>query len=142
MFIEKTTTTEPPIFLRIMSVLGMTEGSGFAQSEADTKFDAVMDSLVDFRSAVREFALSAPASSASASAAAEADSSTSSAAEVKKKRKEMRKERQPLLAACDSLREGLAAQGLQIVDQTKDRPDLKSSWKTTELNVAWKREKT
>jgi len=122
---------------RLLQILGISADSSLSTSSNDAQFGAVMECLVDFRSAVREFALAAPASSAEENEA----KSIESAQDNKRRKKEMRKERQPLLTACDSLRENLAAQGLQIVDQSKDRLDLKASWKKVELNVAAQREK-
>jgi len=125
---------------RLMQVLGVSADSSLSPSSNDARFDAVMESLVDFRSAVREFALATPSTTPLSSENDDA-TKTPDSAQVKKKKKEMRKERQPLLEACDSLRDHLAAQGLQIVDQSKDRPDLKASWKKVELNVASQRER-
>ena len=105
---------------RIFRVLGLSE-SDSSSSSSDIRFRSVMDSLVEFRSLVREFALSATTSSEVESSSS-SEMSQLSDAELKKRRKtQMRKERRPLLSACDILRENLAAQGLQIVDQTKNR---------------------
>ena len=121
---------------RLLHLLGVSADSSLITFSEDARFGAVMDSLVDFRSAVREFALTTPPSSDTE----DFEAKSLESAQVKKKRKkEMQKERQSLLTACDSLRENLSAQGLQLVDQSKDRPDFKGSWNKFELNVAAQR---
>ncbi|KAM9567036.1 putative cysteine--tRNA ligase, mitochondrial isoform 5-T5 [Guaruba guarouba] len=73
----------------------------------------VIDELVQFRTKVRHYALALP--EAAETALVEGDAGAKgSKREEKEKRQQLMGERRPLLEACDSLRENLAAFGIHI----------------------------
>ncbi|KAM4682578.1 putative cysteine--tRNA ligase, mitochondrial isoform 2-T2 [Amazona ochrocephala] len=86
----------------------------------------VIDELVQFRTKVRHYALALP--EAAETALVEGDAGAKgSKQEEKEKRQQLMRERRPLLEACDSLRENLAAFGIHI----KDRAAV-STWEMAE----------
>ncbi|KAM9567035.1 putative cysteine--tRNA ligase, mitochondrial isoform 4-T4 [Guaruba guarouba] len=86
----------------------------------------VIDELVQFRTKVRHYALALP--EAAETALVEGDAGAKgSKREEKEKRQQLMGERRPLLEACDSLRENLAAFGIHI----KDRAAV-STWEMAE----------
>ncbi|NWS68743.1 SYCM protein, partial [Crotophaga sulcirostris] len=72
----------------------------------------VVDELVKFRTKVRHYALALP--EAAAALPLEGDTGAKGPREQKEKRQQLMRERKPLLEACDSLREDLAAFGISI----------------------------
>ncbi|KAJ7407761.1 putative cysteine--tRNA ligase [Pitangus sulphuratus] len=73
----------------------------------------VLDELVRFRTRVRHYALALP-EAAGAVPVEGAPGASEPKEEQKEKRKQLMRERKPLLEACDSLREDLAAFGIHI----------------------------
>ncbi|XP_062475481.1 probable cysteine--tRNA ligase, mitochondrial isoform X5 [Pezoporus occidentalis] len=86
----------------------------------------VIDELVQFRTKVRHYALALPEAAGTASVEGDAGAKGSKP-EEKEKRQQLMRERRPLLEACDSLREDLAAFGIHI----KDRAAV-STWEMVE----------
>ncbi|NXK36674.1 SYCM protein, partial [Piprites chloris] len=82
----------------------------------------VLDELVRFRTRVRHYALALPEAADTVPM-----EGTEPKQEQKEKRKQLMRERKPLLEACDSLREDLAAFGIHI----KDRAAV-STWEIVE----------
>ncbi|XP_053917084.1 probable cysteine--tRNA ligase, mitochondrial isoform X1 [Cuculus canorus] len=75
----------------------------------------VVDELVRFRTKVRHYALALP--EAAEAMPVEGDVRAEGQKEQKEKRRQLMRERKPLLEACDSLREDLAAFGVHIQDR-------------------------
>lgn len=73
----------------------------------------VMEELVRFRTKVRHYALALPEAADTVPAEGAAGAKEPKQ-EQKEKRKQLMRERKPLLEACDSLREDLAAFGIHI----------------------------
>ncbi|NXO45030.1 SYCM protein, partial [Locustella ochotensis] len=87
---------------------------------------SVIEELVRFRTKVRHYALALP-ETADAVPVEGAAGDKEAKQERKEKRKQLMRERKPLLEACDSLREDLAAFGIHI----KDRAAV-STWEIVE----------
>ncbi|KAM9567037.1 putative cysteine--tRNA ligase, mitochondrial isoform 6-T6 [Guaruba guarouba] len=107
-------------------------GMSFEERQVAVKGDSsavlsnVIDELVQFRTKVRHYALALP--EAAETALVEGDAGAKgSKREEKEKRQQLMGERRPLLEACDSLRENLAAFGIHI----KDRAAV-STWEMAE----------
>lgn len=118
---------------RLLHVFGMAAPTAEFESDSGLMLKSVMDSLVHFRSSVRTFAMSTPSATPDVT-----DRPTVAKGQPpgdltpKEAKRLMRKEREPLLQACDALREELTAAGIQVLDQARDTPHSKSSWKTIE----------
>ncbi|NXG16860.1 SYCM protein, partial [Grallaria varia] len=83
----------------------------------------VLDELVRFRTKVRHYALAL----SEAAGTVPMEGAVGAKPEQKEKRKQLMQERKPLLEACDSLREDLAAFGVHIKDRTAT-----STWEIVE----------
>uniref|UniRef100_A0A4X2LZJ8 cysteine--tRNA ligase n=1 Tax=Vombatus ursinus TaxID=29139 RepID=A0A4X2LZJ8_VOMUR len=81
-----------------------------SENRSSATLHSVVDELVQFRSKVRQYSLGAPEGTGTAP-----------------KRQQLLLEREPLLQACDSLRQNLAAYGINI----KDRSNI-STWELLE----------
>ncbi|KAM6438724.1 putative cysteine--tRNA ligase, mitochondrial isoform 2-T2 [Rhynochetos jubatus] len=84
----------------------------------------VMDELVRFRTKVRRYALALPEAGGEA---VPTEGAAGPKPEQKEERQKLMRERKPLLEACDSLREDLAAFGIHV----KDRAAV-STWEVVE----------
>ncbi|KAM9021622.1 putative cysteine--tRNA ligase, mitochondrial isoform 6-T6 [Ara ararauna] len=107
-------------------------GMSFEERQVAVKGDSsavlsnVIDELVQFRTKVRHYALALP--EAAETVLVEGDAGAKgSKREENEKRQQLMGERRPLLEACDSLRENLAAFGIHI----KDRAAV-STWEMAE----------
>ncbi|NXG08855.1 SYCM protein, partial [Sakesphorus luctuosus] len=107
------------------NALGMSFGERQVPVAGDNSavLSNVLDELVRFRTKVRHYALALP----EAADAVPMEGAAGAKQEQKEKRKQLMQERKPLLEACDSLREDLAAFGIHI----KDRAAI-STWEIVE----------
>ncbi|XP_078003447.1 putative cysteine--tRNA ligase, mitochondrial isoform X2 [Phascolarctos cinereus] len=94
-----------------------------SENRSSATLHSVVDELVQFRSKVRQYSLGAPEGTETALA----DLSKEAKKLQREKRQQLRLEREPLLEACDSLRQNLAAYGINI----KDRSSI-STWELLE----------
>ncbi|XP_062475464.1 probable cysteine--tRNA ligase, mitochondrial isoform X3 [Pezoporus occidentalis] len=110
------------------NALGMSFGEREVALRGDNSavLSNVIDELVQFRTKVRHYALALPEAAGTASVEGDAGAKGSKP-EEKEKRQQLMRERRPLLEACDSLREDLAAFGIHI----KDRAAV-STWEMVE----------
>ncbi|KAJ7412557.1 putative cysteine--tRNA ligase, mitochondrial [Willisornis vidua] len=94
------------------NALGMSFGERQVPLAGDNSavLSNVLDELVRFRMKVRHYALALP----EAADAVTMEGTAGAKQEQKEKRKQLMQERKPLLEACDSLREDLAAFGIHI----------------------------
>ncbi|XP_030333696.1 probable cysteine--tRNA ligase, mitochondrial isoform X6 [Strigops habroptila] len=110
------------------NALGMSFGERQVALGGDNSavLSSVIDELVQFRTKVRHYALALPEAAETAPVEGDAGAKGSKR-EEKEKRQQLMRERKPLLEACDSLREDLAAFGIHI----KDRAAV-STWEMAE----------
>ncbi|XP_036610995.1 probable cysteine--tRNA ligase, mitochondrial [Trichosurus vulpecula] len=94
-----------------------------SENRSSATLHSVVDELVQFRSKVRQYSLAAPEGTGTAPS----DLSKEAKKLQREKRQQLLLERQPLLQACDSLRQNLAAYGINI----KDRSSI-STWELLE----------
>ncbi|XP_027722359.1 probable cysteine--tRNA ligase, mitochondrial isoform X2 [Vombatus ursinus] len=94
-----------------------------SENRSSATLHSVVDELVQFRSKVRQYSLGAPEGTGTAPA----DLSKEAKKLQREKRQQLLLEREPLLQACDSLRQNLAAYGINI----KDRSNI-STWELLE----------
>ncbi|XP_007501349.2 probable cysteine--tRNA ligase, mitochondrial isoform X1 [Monodelphis domestica] len=94
-----------------------------SENKNSATLHSVVDELVQFRSKVRQYSLAAPEGTRTAPT----DLSKDAKKLQKEKRQQLLLEREPLLQACDSLRQNLAAYGINI----KDRNNI-STWELLE----------
>ncbi|XP_068950205.1 probable cysteine--tRNA ligase, mitochondrial isoform X2 [Petaurus breviceps papuanus] len=94
-----------------------------SENRSSATLHSVVDELVQFRSKVRQYSLAAPEGTGTAPS----DLSKEAKKLQREKRQQLLLEREPLLQACDSLRQNLAAYGINI----KDRSNI-STWELLE----------
>ncbi|XP_072478070.1 probable cysteine--tRNA ligase, mitochondrial isoform X2 [Notamacropus eugenii] len=94
-----------------------------SENRSSATLHSVVDELVQFRSKVRQYSLAVP----KGTDAATSDLSKEAKKLQREKRQQLLLEREPLLHACDNLRQNLAAYGINI----KDRSNI-STWELLE----------
>ncbi|XP_043854623.1 probable cysteine--tRNA ligase, mitochondrial isoform X2 [Dromiciops gliroides] len=112
-------------FLDIVGI-SLSNRQFISENRSSATLHSVVDELVQFRSKVRQYSLAAPEDTGTASA----DMSKEAKKLQKEKRQQLLLEREPLLQACDSLRQNLAAYGINI----KDRSGI-STWELLEAET-------
>ncbi|XP_043928592.1 probable cysteine--tRNA ligase, mitochondrial isoform X2 [Protopterus annectens] len=109
--------------------ISLTEAQLPAEREASATLPSVVQQLVDFRSKVRTFALAVD--DPIQPVGLDVTPSKEVKKQLKEKRKLLQQEREPLVIACDVLRQDLAALGINV----KDRGNV-STWELTSHKVS------